>query len=68
MQDHAKEGYTFGHLSLIQSLALDIPSEVATMRDVDESVPQKGRFKYLLGHLSFWVSGMESPLIFYTKK
>ena len=28
-----KQGYTFGHLSLIRSLALDIPSEVATVRD-----------------------------------
>ena len=28
---------------------------------------QKKRFGYLLGHLSFWVSGMESSLIFYTK-
>ena len=25
--------------------------------------PSKRRFRYLLGHLSFWVSGMESPLI-----
>ena len=25
--------------------------------------PSKKRFRYLLGHLSFWVSGMESPLI-----
>ena len=32
-------------------------------------VPQKKRFGYLLRHLSFWVNGMESPLIFlYTKK
>ena len=30
--------------------------------------PSKKRFGYLLGHLSFWVSGMESPFIFlYTK-
>ena len=34
MQDHAKQGYTFGHLSLIRILALDIPCGVATMRDV----------------------------------
>ena len=26
--------------------------------------PSKKRFRYFLGHLSFWVSGMESPLIF----
>ena len=26
--------------------------------------PSKKRFEYLLGHLSFWVSGIESPLIF----
>ena len=28
---------------------------------------QKKRFLYFLGYLSFWVSGVESPLIFYTK-
>ena len=33
IQDHVKQGYIFGHLSLIQSLALDIPSEVATVKD-----------------------------------
>ena len=33
MQVYAKQGYTFGHLSLIRSLALDIPSRVAIMRD-----------------------------------
>ena len=69
MQDHAKQKYICGHLSLIRSLALDIPSEVATVRDLDEKCPSKKRFGYLLEHLSFWVSGMESPLIFlYTKK
>ena len=41
MQDHAKQGYIFGHLILIRSLALDIPSEVTTVRDHDKSVPQK---------------------------
>ena len=34
MQDHAKQKYIFGHLSLVRSLALDIPSEVAIVRDV----------------------------------
>ena len=39
------------------------------MRDLDEKCPSKKRFGYLLGYLSFWVSGMELPLIFlYTKK
>ena len=28
-----KQGYTFGHLSLIRNLALNIPSGVTTMRD-----------------------------------
>ena len=41
MQDHAKQGYTFGHLSLIRSLALDIPSGVATVRDLEKKVPLK---------------------------
>ena len=35
-----KQGYTFGHLSLIRDLALDIPSGVATVRDL-KSNPQK---------------------------
>ena len=34
MQDHVKQKYIFCHSSLIRSLALDIPNEVATMRDV----------------------------------
>ena len=41
MQDHASEGYTFGHLSLIQSLALDIPSGVATVRDWKNQASKK---------------------------
>ena len=69
MQDHAKQRYIFGHLSLIQSLALDIPSGVTTVRDLDKKCPSKKRFGYLLEHLSFWVSGMELSLIFvYIKK
>ena len=44
MQDHAKQKYIFGHLSLIQNLALDVPSGVATIRDVSF---QKKRFGYL---------------------
>ena len=68
MQNSAKQRYIFGHLSLIRSLALDIPSEVATVRDLKEKRPSKKRFRYLLGHLSFWVSGMELPLIFSYKK
>ena len=66
MQDHAKQRYIFGYLSLIRSLALDIPSRVATMKDMSLKKRDSGTF---LGHLSFWASGMESPLIFpYTKK
>ena len=38
------------------------------VRDLDEKRPSKKRFKYLLGHLSIWVSGVESPLIFLYKK
>ena len=70
MQDHAKQGYTFVHLSLIRNLALDIPNEVATVKDRQNWVPlKKERFlECFLGHLSFWVSGVESPLIFCTKK
>ena len=68
MQDHAKQGYTFGYLSLIRSLALDIPSKVTTVRDL-ESASQKREIYFMcfLGHLSFSVSGVESPFIFYTK-
>ena len=68
MQEHAKQRYIFGHLSLIRSLALDIPSGVTTVRDLEKKCPSKKRFEYLLGHLSFWVSGVESPLIFLCKK
>ena len=64
MQEHAKQRYIFGHLSLIRSLALDIPSGVTTVRDLEKRCPLEKRFKYLLGHLSFWVSGVESPLFF----
>ena len=39
------------------------------VRDLDEKRPSKKRFGYLLGHISFWVNGMGSPLFFfYTKK
>ena len=62
-----KQRYTFGHLSLIQNLALDIPSGVATMRDRKTWVLSKKRFGYFLVHLSFWASGVKLPLIFYTK-
>ena len=41
MQDHAKQGCTFGHLSLIQNLALDIPSEVAIVRDLESCLSKK---------------------------
>ena len=30
--------------------------------------PSKKRFEYLLGHLFFWISGMELPLNFLLKK
>jgi len=33
-----------------------------------QKCPSKKRFGYLLGHLSFWVCGMESPLIFFMQK
>ena len=53
MQDHAKQKYIVGHLSLIRSLALDIPGKVATMRDVSLKKRDSDTF---LRHLSFWVS------------
>ena len=37
------------------------------VKDLGKNVPQKRDSGTFLGHLSFWVSGMESPLIFYTK-
>ena len=68
MQDPAKQGYTFGHLSLIQNLALDIPNGVATVRDLESCLSKKRDFLCaFLDHLSFWVNDMELPLIFYTK-
>ena len=37
------------------------------VRDRKTWVLSKKRFWDFLGHLSFWVSGVELPLIFYTK-
>ena len=52
----------------LPSLPIKITSHLS-VRDLDEKCPSKKRFGYLLERLSFWVSGMESPLIFlYTKK
>ena len=34
----------------------------------ERRVPQKKIFGYFLGHLSFWVSGMELPLFFFLYK
>ena len=44
MQDHAKQGYIFGHLSLIRNLALDISSGVTTMRDLKSCLSKKRDF------------------------
>ena len=51
-QYHAKscerQGYIVGHLSLTRNLALDLPSEVATVRDLkllEKWCSQKKRFK-----------------------
>ena len=69
MQNHAKQGYIFGHLSLIWSLALNISSGVATVRDRGNFwCSQKRDLGAFSRHLSFWVSGVELPLIFYIKK
>ena len=68
MQDHAKQRYILGHLSLIRSLAFNITSRVTTVRDLDKKRPSKMRFGYLLKHLFFWVGGMELPLIYLYKK
>ena len=60
MQDHAKQRYIFGHLSLIQSLALDIPNGVATMRDFDEKPLKKERFEVSLGESPLWETSTKS--------
>ena len=52
-----KQGYIVDHLSLTRSIALDIPSGVATVRDRKLWCSQK-----------IDLGGVESPLIFYTKK
>ena len=39
-----KEGYTFGHLSLIRNLALNILSGVATVRDRKSASEKKRDF------------------------
>ena len=51
----------------LPSLPIKITSHLS-VRDLDEKCPSKKRFGYLLGHLSFWVSDMESPLIFFIQK
>ena len=42
------------------------------VRVLDEKRPSKKRFGYLLGyllgHISFWVNGMGSPLFFFIQK
>ena len=63
-----KQWYIIGHLSLTWSLALDILSGVATVRD-QQRCSQKRDFRgAFLGHLSFWISGVESPFIFLYEK
>ena len=57
------------NLDLIDEVRMDAEQRTASVRDLDEKRPSKKRFRYLLGHLSFWISDIESPLIFlYTKK
>ena len=53
MQDRAKQGYIFGHLSLIWSLALNISSGVAIVRDLENASKKKEILGIFLGHLSF---------------
>ena len=48
-----KQGYTFGHLNLIRSLALDISSGVATVRDREIGCSQKRDFGALKGTFLF---------------
>ena len=58
-QDHAK---TKVHIWSLKSNTKLSPSLVES--PLWEMCPSKKRFGYLLGHLSFQVNGMESPLIF----
>ena len=44
MQDNAKQGYIFGHLSIIRTLALDILSEAAIVRDLESCLSKKRDF------------------------
>ena len=41
---------------------------LGVVRDHKLGASQKRDFGTFLGHFSFWVSGVKSPLIFYTKK
>ena len=71
MQDHAKQRYIFGHLSLIRSLALNMSSTELPRWETTKigCLSKKRDFGVcFLGHLSFWVSGIESPLIFSIQK
>ena len=60
--------YKFSHLSLIWSLALDIPVESPLWEIAKVPLNKEKRFLGALKDTSlFWVSGVELPLIFYTK-
>ena len=64
MQDHANQGYTVCHLSLIRNFTLDISGGVTTVRDKEIRCSQKRDLGTFLWYLSFWMSGVKSPLIF----
>ena len=67
VRGRARIGYTRWRESVFEGCSevlLYLFSLHVLVRDLDEKRPSKKRFKYLLGYLSFWVSGMESPLIF----
>ena len=65
--NHITTSQTKSCIILTHSMATNNNHKDEPMRDRKTWVLSKKRFWYFLGHLSFWVSGVELPLIFYTK-
>ena len=69
MQDHAKQGYIFGHLSLIRSLALDIPSGFTIVKDGEIRPLKKERYFLVLFRVPLFLGKWYGVVTyFYTKK
>ena len=71
MQDHAKKRVHIWSFKSNTKLSPRHPKWSRHCEGPSKLGPLKKRERFwvcLLGNLSFWVSGVESPLIFFTKK